>query len=121
MRDGHARRDRRSRGVTGPVNNHKRGALTMAGPDLKDISKRMDGAFNVLKTEFAGLRTGRASTSLLEPITVDAYGSQVPLNQVGTVGVPEPRLLTVQVWDRNMRSEERRVGKECVSTCRSWL
>src|SRR3546814_826863 len=102
MRDGHARRDRRSRGVTGPVNNHKRGALTMAGPDLKDISKRMDGAFNVLKTEFAGLRTGRASTSLLEPITVDAYASQVPLNQVGTVGVPEPRLLTVQVWDRNM-------------------
>lgn len=74
----------------------------MAEPDLKDIAKRMDGALNVLKTEFAGLRTGRASTSLLEPITVEAYGSQMPLNQVGTVGVPEPRLLTVQVWDRGM-------------------
>ncbi|MEO3431684.1 ribosome recycling factor [Inquilinus sp. CAU 1745] len=74
----------------------------MAEPDLKDIAKRMDGAVSVLKTEFGGLRTGRASTSLLEPVTVEAYGNPVPLNQVGTVGVPEPRLLTVQVWDRGM-------------------
>lgn len=74
----------------------------MATPNLKDIAKRMDGALNVLKTEFSGLRTGRASVSLLEPVTVEAYGSQMPLNQVGTVGVPEPRMLTVQVWDRGM-------------------
>ncbi|HET8727925.1 MAG TPA: ribosome recycling factor [Alphaproteobacteria bacterium] len=74
----------------------------MAEPDLKDIAKRMDGAFNVLKAEFGGLRTGRASTSLLEPVTVEAYGSQMPITQVGTIGVPEPRLLTVQVWDRGM-------------------
>ena len=62
----------------------------------------MDGALEALRTEFAGLRTGRASTSLLEPITVEAYGTTMPLTQVGTVGVPEPRLLTVQVWDRGM-------------------
>lgn len=59
----------------------------------------MDGAIENLKTEYAGLRTGRASTSMLEPVVVDMYGSKMPLNQVGTVGVPEPRLLTVQVWD----------------------
>lgn len=67
--------------------------------DINDLKRRMDGAIENLKTEFAGLRTGRASTSMLDPVVVDVYGSKMPLNQVGTVGVPEPRLLTVQVWD----------------------
>ncbi|MFC1672831.1 ribosome recycling factor [Pseudomonadota bacterium] len=62
----------------------------------------MDGAVEALHKEFSGLRTGRASTSLLDTITVDAYGAAMPLNQVGTVGVPEPRMLTVQVWDKGM-------------------
>ena len=74
----------------------------MADPDLKDLKRRMDGAVEVLKREFAGLRTGRASASLLEPITVEAYGSEMPVNQVGNIGVPEPRLLTVQVWDKDL-------------------
>jgi len=74
----------------------------MADLDLDDIERRMDGAVNALKTEFAGLRTGRASASLLEPIQVEAYGSRMPLNQVGTISVPEPRMISVQVWDRSM-------------------
>ena len=69
--------------------------------DKADLGRRMDGAIDNLKTEFAGLRTGRASASMLEPVQVDLYGSKMPLNQVGTVGVPEARLLTVQVWDVN--------------------
>ena len=69
-------------------------------PDMKDLRRRMDGAISALKSEFGGLRTGRASTSLLEPITVTAYGAPTPISQVGTIGVPEPRMLTVQVWDR---------------------
>lgn len=68
----------------------------------KDVKRRMDSAVDVLRKEFGGLRTGRASTSLLDPVTVDAYGSIMPLSQVGTVGVPEPRMLTVQVWDKGM-------------------
>jgi ribosome recycling factor len=68
----------------------------------KDVTRRMDGAIEALLKELAGLRSGRAAASLLEPITVNAYGSQMPLNQVGTVGVPEPRMLTVQVWDKNL-------------------
>lgn len=68
--------------------------------DLDDLERRMKGAVDSLKTEFAGLRTGRASASLLEPVSVDVYGSVMPINQVGTVGVPEPRMLTVQVWDK---------------------
>lgn len=67
--------------------------------DKADLQRRMDGAIDNLKSEFSGLRTGRASTAMLEPVVVDVYGSKMPLNQVGTVGVPEPRLLTVQVWD----------------------
>jgi len=73
----------------------------MTDPDVKDLERRMHGAVDVLKREFAGLRTGRASTSLLEPITVEVYGQSMPLNQVGTINAPEPRLLTVQVWDNN--------------------
>lgn len=68
----------------------------------KDIRRRMEGAVDVLKQEFGGLRTGRASINLLEPIQVEAYGSQMPMNQVGTIGVPEPRMLTVQVWDKEL-------------------
>jgi ribosome recycling factor len=68
--------------------------------DIKDLERRMQGAVDVLKGEFAGLRTGRASASLLEPITVEAYGSPMPLNQVSNISVPEPRMLSVQVWDR---------------------
>jgi len=67
---------------------------------LKDLRRRMDGAIEVLRKEFGGLRTGRASTSLLEPVQVNAYGGMVPLNQVANVNVPEPRMITVQVWDR---------------------
>jgi ribosome recycling factor len=68
----------------------------------QDIDRRMDGALETFKKELAGLRTGRASTSLLEPITVNAYGQTMHLNQLATVSVPEPRMLTVQVWDRGM-------------------
>jgi ribosome recycling factor len=68
----------------------------------KDLKKRMDGAIESLKREFGGLRTGRASVTLLEPVMVDAYGAQMPLNQVGTVTVPESRMLNVQVWDRQL-------------------
>ncbi len=74
----------------------------MADPDIADIERRMKGAVEALKREFAGLRTGRASAALLDPIIVDAYGSKMPLNQVGTVGVPDPRMLTVQVWDASL-------------------
>ena len=69
---------------------------------LKDVRRRMDGALEALRKEFGGLRTGRASASLLEPVTVEAYGSAVPLNQVANINVPEPRLITVNVWDRGM-------------------
>ena len=68
----------------------------------QDLSRRMDGALETLKRDFAGLRTGRASPALLEPLRVEAYGSEVPITQVGTIGVPESRMLTVQVWDRTM-------------------
>jgi len=72
------------------------------GVDLGAIGKRMDGALDSLRKDLQGLRTGRASANLLEPITVEAYGQEMPLTQVGTVNVPEPRMLTVQVWDRGM-------------------
>ncbi|MEM7226905.1 MAG: ribosome recycling factor [Pseudomonadota bacterium] len=76
----------------------------MADPDIKDLKRRMDGAIDALRREFAGLRTGRASIGLLEPLTVEAYGAEMPLNQVGTISVPEPRMITVQVWDRSLAS-----------------
>lgn len=72
----------------------------MADALMKDLRRRMDGAIEALRKEFAGLRTGRASTSLLDQIMVEAYGSTVPLAQCGTVNAPEPRMLMVQVWDR---------------------
>ena len=71
--------------------------------DLKsDLKRRMESAVEVLKKEFSGLRTGRASSSLLDPVMVEAYGSSTPLNQVGNVNVPEPRMITVQVWDKGL-------------------
>jgi ribosome recycling factor len=69
--------------------------------DLKDLERRMQGALNVLKQEFGGLRTGRANTSILDPVTVDAYGTPMPLNQLATITVPEPRMISVQVWDKS--------------------
>ncbi len=70
--------------------------------DTDDLKRRMEGAMSNLKTEFASLRTGRASASMLEPVMVDAYGSMTPINQVGTVNVPEPRMVTVNVWDKGL-------------------
>ena len=70
--------------------------------DLNDLKRRMDGAVDALKKEFGGLRTGRASASLVDSIKVDAYGSLTPINQVATVSVPEPRMVTVQVWDKSL-------------------
>lgn len=70
--------------------------------DLKTYGKRMDGAVQTLKQEFSGLRTGRASASLVEPVMVEAYGSSMPLSQLASVSVPEPRLIVVQVWDRGV-------------------
>ena len=72
--------------------------------DMDDLQRRMEGALNTLKTDFGGLRTGRASTTLLEPIMVEAYGQQMPMSQVGTISAPEPRLLSVQVWDKGQVS-----------------
>src|SRR6201999_2918859 len=67
-----------------------------------EMGRRMKGAVTTLKGEFSGLRTGRASAALLDPVVVDAYGSQMPINQVGNISTPEPRLLTVQVWDKGL-------------------
>lgn len=71
-------------------------------PDLDDLERRMDGALAALKTEFASLRTGRASAAMLEPVTVEAYGAQTPLNQIGTINVPEPRMVVLNVWDKSL-------------------
>ena len=73
----------------------------MAAYDKADLERRMAGAVESLKSDLAGLRTGRASTALLDPVTVEVYGSHMPLNQVATVSVPEPRMLSVQVWDKS--------------------
>ncbi|NOR29869.1 MAG: ribosome recycling factor [Sulfitobacter sp.] len=70
--------------------------------DTDDLQRRMDGAIASLRTEFASLRTGRASASMLEPVMVDAYGTKTPINQVGTVNVPEPRMVTINVWDKGL-------------------
>lgn len=70
--------------------------------DTDDLARRMDGAVANLRTELASLRTGRASGSMLEPVMVDAYGSMTPINQVGTVNVPEPRMVTINVWDKGL-------------------
>ena len=70
--------------------------------DIDDLKRRMDGALAALRTEFGSLRTGRASASMLEPIQVESYGQMTPINQLGTVNVPEPRMVTINVWDKSM-------------------
>jgi ribosome recycling factor len=70
--------------------------------DIEDLERRMDGALNSLKTEFLSLRTGRASSSMLDPINMEAYGAATPLNQCGTVNVPDPRMITVNIWDKSL-------------------
>lgn len=80
--------------------------------DLDDLERRMEGAVTALKQEFLTLRTGRAAASMLDPVTVDAYGSPMPVNQVGTVNVPEPRMLTVNVWDKTMVSKVEKAIRE---------
>jgi ribosome recycling factor len=77
-------------------------AMATATHDINELKRRMQGAVQLLKQELGGLRTGRASASLLEPVQVEAYGSHMPLNQLATISVPEPRLLSVQVWDKSM-------------------
>ena len=73
--------------------------------DTDDLERRMDRAIAALRTEFASLRTGRASGSMLEPVQVEAYGQMTPVNQLGTINVPEPRMVTINVWDRGMVSK----------------
>ncbi len=73
--------------------------------DIDDLSRRMDGAMAALKSEFLSLRTGRASASMLEPVQVDAYGQLTPINQLGTVNVPEPRMITINIWDKALVSK----------------
>ncbi|WP_376872755.1 ribosome recycling factor [Albirhodobacter sp. R86504] len=80
--------------------------------DLDDLTRRMDGAIAAIKNEFASLRTGRASASMVEPVMVDAYGSMTPINQVGTVNVPEPRMVTVNVWDKGLVSKVEKALRE---------
>ncbi|OYU16964.1 MAG: ribosome recycling factor [Rhodobacteraceae bacterium PARR1] len=80
--------------------------------DLDAIQRRMDGAMNALKTEFASLRTGRASAQMLEPISVEAYGQMTPINQLGTVNVPEPRMVVINVWDKGMISKVEKAIRE---------
>ncbi|MEH6672862.1 MULTISPECIES: ribosome recycling factor [unclassified Sulfitobacter] len=80
--------------------------------DTDDLERRMNGAIASLRTEFASLRTGRASASMLEPIMVDAYGSSTPINQVGTVNVPEPRMVTINVWDKGLVSKVEKAIRE---------
>jgi ribosome recycling factor len=80
--------------------------------DLGDVKRRMQGAINALKHDLGSLRTGRASPNLLDPLQIDAYGSPMPITQVATVSVPEPRLLSVQVWDRSMVSAVEKAIRE---------
>ena len=80
--------------------------------DLDAIQRRMDGALNALKSEFASLRTGRASASIVEPIMVDAYGQMTPINQLGTVNVPEPRMVVINVWDKALVAKVERAIRD---------
>lgn len=83
----------------------------MAEPDIDDISRRMDKAVEMLKHEYAGLRTGRASANMLDPVRVEVYGAMMPINQIGTVNVPEPRMISIQVWDRgNVKAIEKAIA-----------
>ena len=80
--------------------------------DLDAIQRRMDGAMNALKQEFASLRTGRASAQILDPIQVEAYGQMTPINQLGTVNVPEPRMVVINVWDKGMINKVEKAIRE---------
>jgi ribosome recycling factor len=80
--------------------------------DTDDLQRRMDGAMAALKHEFASLRTGRASASIVDPIMVDAYGQMTPINQLGTVNVPEPRMVVINVWDKGMISKVEKAIRE---------
>ncbi|MES2844564.1 MAG: ribosome recycling factor [Pseudomonadota bacterium] len=80
--------------------------------DLDAIQRRMDGAMNALKSEFGSLRTGRASAAILDPIMVESYGQMTPINQVGTVNVPEPRMVVINVWDKAMVSKVERAIRD---------
>ncbi|SER46419.1 ribosome recycling factor [Tranquillimonas rosea] len=80
--------------------------------DFDDLKRRMDGAMTSLRQEFASLRTGRASASMVEPITVEAYGQQTPINQVGTINVPEPRMVTINIWDKSLLGKAEKAIRE---------
>ena len=80
--------------------------------DTDDLTRRMEGAIGSLRTEFASLRTGRASGSILEPVQVEAYGQMTPVNQLGTVNVPEPRMVTINVWDKAMVNKVEKAIRE---------
>lgn len=80
--------------------------------DLDDLQRRMDGAMAALRQEFASLRTGRASATIVEPIQVDAYGSMTPINQIGTVNVPEPRMVTINIWDKALVNKAERAIRD---------
>lgn len=80
--------------------------------DTDDLQRRMDGAMAALRHEFGTLRTGRASATIIEPIHVDAYGQMTPINQLGTINVPEPRMITINVWDRQMISKVERAIRD---------
>ena len=80
--------------------------------DTSDLERRMDGAMQALRQEFASLRTGRASASMVEPIMVDAYGQPTPINQVGTVNVPEPRMVTITIWDKTLVGKAEKAIRE---------
>ena len=80
--------------------------------DLDEIERRMDGALTALRGEFSSLRTGRASGAILDPIQVDAYGQMTPINQLGTVNVPEPRMVVINIWDKAMISKVEKAIRE---------
>lgn len=80
--------------------------------DLDDLQRRMDGAMAALRTEFASLRTGRASATIVEPVQVEAYGQMTPVNQLGTVNVPEPRMVTINVWDKGLVNKVEKAIRE---------
>jgi ribosome recycling factor len=80
--------------------------------DIDDLARRMDGAMASLRHEFASLRTGRASASIVEPVMVDAYGSLTPINQIGTINVPEPRMITINIWDKGLVGKAEKAIRE---------
>jgi ribosome recycling factor len=80
--------------------------------DTDDLTRRMEGAMSALKHEFSSLRTGRASASMVEPIQVDAYGAMTPINQIGTINVPEPRMIAINIWDKSLVSKAERAIRD---------